>query len=210
MHAVYNEKTAALATAYANVFMILFGMATGERRERIRENLLHNAEIPPITTPYMQAYRLACLCELGDYASVYGEILKYWGGMLDRGATSFWETFDEKENSPEIYAMYGRPFGKSFCHIWGASPLYLIPRYFFGIRSVKVPKAVFELRPQVDYIRGCSIRVPLAEGFLEVEERDGKISVYSSAMSGKLYLNGRTETILPGIRHETNYREEKK
>nr|GFC72823.1 hypothetical protein [Tanacetum cinerariifolium] len=51
---------------------------------------------------------------------VLKEMKSYWGGMLDLGATSFWEEYDPAKKGAEHYSMYGRPFGKSLCHAWGA------------------------------------------------------------------------------------------
>jgi hypothetical protein len=31
--------------------------------------------------------------------------------------------------------MYGRPFGKSLCHAWGASPIYLLGKYYLGVNQ---------------------------------------------------------------------------
>ncbi|MBN2614002.1 MAG: hypothetical protein JXB00_20765 [Bacteroidales bacterium] len=43
--------------------------------------------------------------------------------------------------------MYGRRFGKSLCHAWGASPVYLLGRYFVGVRPTKPGYEEFEIRP---------------------------------------------------------------
>jgi hypothetical protein len=57
---------------------------------------------------------------------VLKEMKDYWGGMLKLGATSFWEEYNPQKKGAEHYAMYGREFGKSLCHAWGASPIYLL------------------------------------------------------------------------------------
>ncbi len=57
------------------------------------------------------------------------EIRSYWGGMIERGAVTIWEEFDPKVEGAKQYAMYGDPFGKSLCHAWGASPVYLMGKY---------------------------------------------------------------------------------
>jgi len=33
--------------------------------------------------------------------------------------------------------MYGRKYGKSLCHAWGAAPLYLLGRYYKKERQKK-------------------------------------------------------------------------
>lgn len=32
------------------------------------------------------------------------------------------------EKGDEAYAFYGRPYGKSLCHAWGAGPVVLLPQ----------------------------------------------------------------------------------
>ena len=39
-------------------------------------------------------YMLQAQAEAGDYAGAIRNMKDYWGGLLDRGATTFWEDFD--------------------------------------------------------------------------------------------------------------------
>ena len=48
------------------------------------------------------------LCALGMQSDVLGEIRSYWGGMLELGATSFWELYNPDEKGDAHYARYGR------------------------------------------------------------------------------------------------------
>ncbi|MEI6521028.1 MAG: hypothetical protein WCO98_13455, partial [bacterium] len=55
------------------------------------------------------------------------EILKwYWGGMIERGATTFWEVF---RPGTDRFSAYGNFLIDSYCHAWSATPAYLIRRY---------------------------------------------------------------------------------
>ncbi len=49
-------------------------------------------------------YILAAKALAGDYAGALNDMKEYWGGMLDMGATTFWEDFDLKwmENAGRI------------------------------------------------------------------------------------------------------------
>lgn len=69
--------------------------------------------------------------------NVMDETIKYWGAMIKEGATTFWERYDPEEKGAEKYAMYGRKYGKSLCHAWGATPLYIIGRYIVGLNFYK-------------------------------------------------------------------------
>ena len=136
-------------TRHANIFALLFGIAEEEKQTSIIENVLENPEIPQITTPYFQFYELEALCQAGHLEEVLEKIKGYWGGMLDRGAVTFWEEFDPEAPVEEQYDMYGDRFGKSLCHAWGASPIYLLGRYFMGIRPLCPGGERFEVKPHL-------------------------------------------------------------
>jgi alpha-L-rhamnosidase len=56
----------------------------------------------------------------------------YWGGMLRRGATTFWEVFDPAD---ERLSPYGSHLMNSYCHAWSCTPAYFVrrhPRIFRG------------------------------------------------------------------------------
>ena len=112
-----------------NIMAVLFNAVPAEKQKTIIQNVLLNDKIDKITTPYMRFFELDALAQAGRADYVREEIKAYWGGMLDLGATSFWETFDPRQTGAGHYAMYGRKYGKSLCHAWGASPIYLLARY---------------------------------------------------------------------------------
>ena len=92
--------------------------------------MIHNDKIPQIVTPYFKFFELDMMGKIGERQYVLDQIRDYWGGMIEKGATAFWETYDPDEDEKERLAMYGDPYGKSLCHAWGASPIYLLGRYF--------------------------------------------------------------------------------
>lgn len=174
-------------SAYANMFAVLYGIVDAEKREKIKHALLFDKSIPPITTPYMQSYKLSCLFELGEYERAVKEIIEYWGGMVNAGAKTFWEYFETGDTDEPPRPMYNRPFGMSRCHIWGSSVLYRVPRYFYGIRTDIDFGESFEVRPVLSLIRDCSVTVALKRGYLSVQaDGDGNIKVYSSDLDGCL------------------------
>jgi hypothetical protein len=114
------------------MFAIFFNYLDDAKKQGIKNHVLLNDKIQKITTPYMRFYELEALCALGEQKFVLDEMKSYWGGMLKLGATSFWEEYNPTKSGAEHYAMYGRPFGKSLCHAWGASPIYLLGKYYLG------------------------------------------------------------------------------
>ncbi|HWK07111.1 MAG TPA: hypothetical protein VNS58_25935 [Puia sp.] len=134
-------------TRYANMFGIFFGYFSPQQQAAVKEHVLLNDSVPKITTPYMQFYELEALCAMGDQAHVLKEMKDYWGGMLGLGATSFWEKYDPSEKGAQHTAMYGRPFGRSLCHAWGASPVYLLAKYYLGVRPLSPGYASYVVAP---------------------------------------------------------------
>src|SRR5690606_39609478 len=82
-------------TRYANMFAIFFDYLDEHQKELVKNKVLLSDEVQAITTPYMRFYELEALCAMGEQRYVMQEIRDYWGGMLDLGATSFWEKFDQ-------------------------------------------------------------------------------------------------------------------
>jgi len=193
IHSYKDGQPDNTVTKHANIIALFYDLCGDDRKEKIKNNVLLNAAVPVITTPYMRFYELAALCKCGEYDLVFDEILSYWGGMLAEGATSFWETFDNTEIGAEKYAMYGRSYGKSLCHAWGASPLYLLGKYFIGLRPKCPGYQSFELRPQLGRLTWFETKIPLNEGYLEFYYSKEKIKIYCESASGLL--------VLPGQRH---------
>ncbi|NLD27151.1 MAG: alpha-rhamnosidase [Acholeplasmataceae bacterium] len=184
-----NGKADGVITRHPNMLAVLFDIADSQRKQIIKERVLLNSGVPPITTPYMRFYELAALCELGEYDYVMKEIRDYWGGMLSEGATSFWETYDHRQTGVEKYAMYGRRYGKSLCHAWGASPLYLIGKYFIGLTPGKT-ESEFILRPHLSDLDWFNAELPLAKGKIRIHVDHEKIELYSDKANGELILDG--------------------
>ena len=116
-------------TRQTNIFALRSGVCEGARRDAVIKNVLLNPDVPPITTPYFTFYELDELGKAGLTDILYERLTSYWGGMLDKGAVTFWEEYDPTVPDEAQYDMYGDRFGKSLCHAWAASPLYLIGRY---------------------------------------------------------------------------------
>ena len=198
VHNYKNGQKSDGVTAYANVFAILYDLVDGEKAERIGNALLTAEYIPQITTPYMQEFKLACLFKLGQWQTAAKEIDDYWGGMLDGGATTFWETYTPGETVEEATDMYGTAFGRSQCHIWGASVLYLIPKYYFGIENNLNFGERFTIKPNLELIKESQITVALKRGILTIKCYEGALEVYATELDGELVLDGKSYPVMHG------------
>lgn len=196
IHSFKDGKPDGLVLRYANIFAILYDLCSPERQKRIVEEVLKSPEVQAITTPYMRFYELAALMKAGEKQYVMDEIRSYWGGMLREGATTFWETYDSRQTGNEKYAMYGRRYGKSLCHTWGAGPVYLIGKYITGLEPDG--KGSFTLAPEPVSLDWFTATVPFADGEITVSvSRDG-VKALSTKASGVLIWKGKRYIVIAG------------
>ena len=182
-------------TRYTNMFGIFFGYLDSLQRREVKKNVLLNDSIQQITTPYMQFYELEALCAMGEQKQVLSRMKAYWGGMLSLGATSFWEKYDFLEKGVQQYAMYGRPFGKSLCHAWGASPLYLLGKYYLGVRPTAPGYAGYTVEPVLGGLKWMEGEVPTPHGNIKVYCNRSQIRVHAVKGEGLLRFSSRTHPV---------------
>jgi len=146
-------------------------------------------------TPYMRFYELEALCAMGEQDYVLLQMKDYWGGMLSLGATSFWEEYNPAKQGAEHYAMYGRPFGKSLCHAWGASPIYLLGRYYLGIEPVSPGYASYTITPALGGLQWMQGSVPTPQGDIKLYCDNKKITVQGAAGKGALRFKSKIKPV---------------
>ena len=197
-HAIEDGQMNRQITKFPNMFAILYGLAYEEERCEIMKSVMLNPDIPAITTPYMRFYELETLCLDGLQTQVLQEMRDYWGGMLREGATSFWEKYVPSETGTQHLAMYGRPYGKSLCHAWGASPIYLLGKYYLGVRPTMPGYKEFEIRPSLGDLEWMEGDVPTPHGVIHVEMNRHQVKVLATEGSGMLFIAGQQIPVKSG------------
>ena len=205
IHAIENGERNEMITKFPNMFAILYDYASDKEKQDIMEHVMLNDMIEKITTPYMRFYELETLCMMGYQSKVLDEMKDYWGGMLKEGATTFWEKYNPTEKGTQHLAMYGRPYGKSLCHAWGASPIYLIGKYFLGVQPTKPGYERYTIKPSLGGLEWMEGDVPTPFGKIHVQMNQQEISVYSDGGQGKLFINGKEIAIPPHQEITINY-----
>jgi alpha-L-rhamnosidase len=223
VHSRVNGKQTENVTRYANMFGIFFNYFTEEQKIAVKQHVLLNDSIQKITTPYMRFYELEALCAMGEQSYVLKEMKAYWGGMLNAGATSFWEEYDPNKKGTEHLAMYGRKFGKSLCHAWGASPIYLLGKYYLGVSPTKPGYETYLVQPQLGGLQWMQGKVPTPNGDIDVYCSAKQIKIKAGTGIGTLKIKSKTKptgkdiiinntgannyeiTIQPGVEYVVNY-----
>ncbi len=197
LHAIEDGTMNPQITKFPNMFAIICDDVTPTEKKSIMEHVMLNPSVDPITTPYMHFYELEALCTMGLQEKVLKEMKAYWGGMLREGATSFWEKYNPEEKGTQHLAMYGRPYGKSLCHAWGASPIYIIGKYFLGVEPTKAGYESYEIRPVLGGLEWMEGGVPTPFGKITIKMNQEEISVFSDGGKGTLVIGDRQIDIPP-------------
>jgi alpha-L-rhamnosidase len=85
-------------------------------------------EIVPVGSPWFLFFTLETLFEEGYGETAMTILREQWKRMLDKGATTFWETFPAESHD-------GRPthWSRSLCHAWSAAPAYFLSSHVLGV-----------------------------------------------------------------------------
>ena len=106
-------------------------------------------------------------------------------------------------------AMYGRPYGKSLCHAWGASPIYLLGKYYLGVQPTSAGYETYSITPTLGGLKWMEGTVPTPYGEISVFMDRKMIRVQSSGGIGTLYIPTGKErkavTIEPGQSYQFKY-----
>lgn len=202
MHSIEDGVLNPHITKFPNMFAMLYDYLDEDCKKKVMQTVMLNPEVDPITTPYMRFYELEALCQMGLQTEVMQEMKAYWGGMLREGATSFWEKYVPQESGTQHLTMYGRPYGKSLCHAWGASPIYLIGKYYLGVQPTSPGYSTYKVAPVLGGLEWMEGDVPTPYGLIHVYMDRLQVRVKSSGGKGILLVPSsdgyREYMIVPG------------
>lgn len=124
--AFINELDGYQLSVHSQVWMILGGVIAGERAKELLLSCLSDGEAKQPVTPYMRHYVAEAMLKLGMRDEAVQYLKKYWGGMIELGADTFWEAYVPE--NPE-FSPYDDRMINSLCHAWSCTPSYFIRKY---------------------------------------------------------------------------------
>ena len=124
--AFINKTDNRQLSVHAQVWMILGGVIDGAQAKTILLDCLADKKAKQPCTPYMRHYVIEAMLKLGMKSEAVQYLKKYWGGMVELGADTFWEAYipDDLDFSP-----YNDRMINSLCHAWSCTPSYFIRKY---------------------------------------------------------------------------------
>lgn len=130
-------------------------------------------------------YILEALAMNGKYDEAIDLISKYWGAMLDLGATTFWEDLkysdvvnagriDEivPENKYDIHSGGGAYCYKglrlSLCHGWASGPTSWLTKYVLGITPIEPGCRTLKIKPNLGSLKSVKGKFPTPYGIVSI------------------------------------------
>ncbi len=152
--------------------------------EKANSELLAKDGVHKMSTFYGY-YMLKARAKAGDYQGAIDNIREYWGGMLDLGATTFWEDFDidwlknggridkfPAENKVDVHASYGnycyKGYRHSFCHGWASGPTSWLSEYVLGVKVVGPGCKVIRIEPHLGDLLWVEGSFPTPYGAIKI------------------------------------------
>jgi len=185
----------------AAALMTLAGMMEPDEASDV---ILHNG--PSGFSTFYGYYMLEALARAGKFAEAQQIISQYWGGMLDLGATTFWEDFNilwlenagriDQIPSPDkvdVHKSYGdycyKGYRHSFCHGWASGPTPWMSCHILGVYPLEPGFNSVSINPKLGSLDWAEGSFPTPKGIL-------KIRVEKQAESEKPAKPGTPEIIV--------------
>ncbi|HVU67305.1 MAG TPA: family 78 glycoside hydrolase catalytic domain, partial [Ktedonobacteraceae bacterium] len=147
-----------------NVCALFADLLTGEQRTHLLTTLAH----PPANwvrfgTPWLYSFYLRELAREQRSEEMLALMREHWGAMLDKGATTAWETFP----GWEINGHWTR----SWCHAWSSLPAYLLSSNVLGIRPATPGFAHAIIAPQLAWLSWVRGTLPTPHGEIALQAK---------------------------------------
>ena len=142
-------------------------------------------------------YMLESQALAGQYQESIDVIRQYWGGMLDMGATTFWEDFDLEwtvnaarldeltpEGKKDIHGDFGAycypGYRHSFCHGWASGPTAWMTRHVLGVEVVESGCKVLRIKPHLGDLEWVEGDYPTPYGVVSIKHTKNKNGTVTS------------------------------
>ena len=129
----YYDKSCGVITSgggqvsyLSQVWMILSETLSAKEGVRALEYVLSDSTTCYPGSPYAYHYLIEAMLQCGMNDRARELLVSYWGGMIEKGADTFWEVYDPNDDKKSPYGFF--PVN-SYCHAWSCTPVYFINKY---------------------------------------------------------------------------------
>ena len=150
----------------------------------LNKEILSVDELSGLST-FFGYYVLLTRASAGDIDGAINVIRKYWGAMLDMGATTFWEDFDldwvegatpidrvVPDGGIDIHGDFGKfcykQFRHSLCHGWSGGPTAFLSRYVLGVEIIEAGCKKIKITPHLGDLQWVKGSYPTPYGNIEI------------------------------------------
>lgn len=134
---LYDKKDKAFVSGYegyipfqksvlSQVWMVLADVVSSSEGADLLRRALASDEYIRLGSPYAHHFLVEAMIKCGMDSEARALVADYWGGMVRKGADTFWEVYDPADDNLSPYNFH--PVN-SYCHAWSCTPAYLLRRY---------------------------------------------------------------------------------
>lgn len=113
-------------SVHAQIWAVIGGVLNAKEGRRALETILAREDAVRPNSPYAMHYLLEAMLRCGMGEEARQTMIDYWGGMVRKGADTFWEVYNPQDDFHSPYSFY--PLN-SYCHAWSCTPTYFIFKY---------------------------------------------------------------------------------
>lgn len=174
---IFEGKSKAVAALYS----------LGYKPGAAAEKLLVTGGAEGFST-FLSSYICNALFELGRGEEAVKAMKEFYNGMLSRGATSFWESYEPywlvgsgrideftKNGEKDIHCSFGKfcynGYRLSLCHGWACGPVPFLTERVLGVEFTAVGGEKVKIKPALMGLNYAEGAVPTAYGVIEVSHK---------------------------------------
>ena len=204
-----------------NAYAVLAGVADPSQYAAIWHSALssvgHVKYNALFVTPYYNYYVVSAMAKMGRRQEALNWIREYWGGMVNEGATSFWEGYDPSwfkgdDFHASLQADNLSGYSVSLAHGWSSGVTPWLMEQVLGINVTGPGFSTVDIRPDLIDLQWVKGGEPTPRGILTVAIRKSndyittidlpagtvaKVSVPVIFPNVQVMVNGKFESSIP-------------
>jgi hypothetical protein len=110
----------------SQAWMVLSGVANKKEGAKAFGNMAQIKDAVYPSTPYLYHYVVEAMIASGLDREAKDLVTACWGGMVEKGADTFWEVYNPENDFESPYNSF---LVNSYCHAWSCTPAYFIRKY---------------------------------------------------------------------------------